>query len=48
MNPVGQRRKSIQAKDIIHDQFLVLGKLDNEKHSSKILKGIPSLICITQ
>lgn len=40
MNPTFQRKKSIQANDLIHDQFLVLGKLDNKKHSSIILKGV--------
>jgi len=34
-----QRKKSFKANDLIHDQFIVLGKLDNKKHSSIILKG---------
>lgn len=39
MNPTLQRRKSIKANDVIHDQFIILGKLDNQKHSSKLYKG---------
>jgi len=38
-----QRKKSFQANDLIHDQFIVLGKLDNKKHSSIILKGFDKI-----
>jgi len=43
MNLTLQRKKSFQANDLIHDQFVVLGKIDNKKHSSTILKGTLSL-----
>ena len=44
MNLRLHRKKSFQANDLIHDQFVVLGKLDNKKHSSTILKGTFSYI----
>jgi len=43
MNMTLQRRRSIKANDIIHDQFFILGKLDNQKHSSKLLKGFDKI-----
>ena len=39
MNMTLQRRKSFKPNDVIHDQFIILGKLDNQKHSSKLFKG---------
>ena len=39
MNQTLQRKKSFEANDVIHDQFVILGKLDNKEHSSKIFKG---------
>jgi len=44
MNMTLQRRKSFKPNDIIHDQFIILGKLDNQKHSSKLFKGILFLL----
>lgn len=39
MNNTLQRKRSFKADDVIHDQFIILGKLDNKKHSSKLFKG---------
>jgi len=43
MNMTLQRRKSFKPNDVIHDQFIILGKLDNQKHSSKLFKGFDKI-----
>jgi len=40
MNGTLQRKHTYGANDLIHDRFLILGKLDNKEHSSKIFRGI--------
>ena len=33
------KKRAVAEDDIINDQFVILSKFDNKKHSSKIYKG---------